>query len=150
VRRSIISARDQRGRVMAMYPQFRTRMIEAVRTIEGRLMPTARSEEYQFRIEYEALEPPRVWILKPALRPREPGGRMPHMYDQERLCLYLPNGGEWSGDMSLANTLIPWVSEWLFYYETWHATGEWLGGGTEPFATRTLRKEKDKEDHDRE
>ena len=25
--------------------------------------------------------------------------------------------------------LIPWISEWLFYFEMWLITGEWYGGG---------------------
>ena len=24
---------------------------------------------------------------------------------------------------------MPWVSLWLFFYEIWVVTGEWLGGG---------------------
>ena len=34
--------------------------------------------------------------------------------------------------MQLATTIVPWCSEWLFYYELWLATGEWLGGGVHP------------------
>lgn len=32
----------------------------------------------------------------------------------------------------IANTIIPWTIEWLYYYELWLATGEWLGGGDHP------------------
>jgi hypothetical protein len=32
--------------------------------------------------------------------------------------------------MPLAMTVIPWISEWLYFYELWLVTGEWLGGGT--------------------
>ena len=63
------------------------------------------------------------------------------MYDQERLCLYLPGSGEWSGGMSLAHTVIPWVSVWLFYYELWHATGE----GFERCAGRRPRNANDRD-----
>jgi hypothetical protein len=31
----------------------------------------------------------------------------------------------------IADTLVPWASEWLFDYELWLATGEWYGGGIE-------------------
>jgi hypothetical protein len=27
------------------------------------------------------------------------------------------------------NTILPWISEWLFFYELWLFTGDWLGGG---------------------
>ncbi len=52
------------------------------------------------------------------------------MYDQKRLCLYLP--GQWSGEKPIAVTIVPWASVWLYFYEVWRATGEWLGGGVEP------------------
>jgi hypothetical protein len=65
------------------------------------------------------------------------------MYDQERLCLYLPGSGEWSGDMSLGHTVIPWISVWLFYYELWHVTGDWLGGGHETNLTGPYPEERE-------
>jgi hypothetical protein len=37
---------------------------------------------------------PRVWVLSPRLVCREDADCIPHMYDQERLCLYLPGSGE--------------------------------------------------------
>ena len=40
--------------------------------------------------------------------------------------------------MPIADTIIPWTSEWLFFYELWLATGgEWLGEGEHP-PPRTL------------
>ena len=32
----------------------------------------------------------------------------------------------------ISETIMPWLALWLFHYEAWHATGEWLGGGQEP------------------
>ena len=32
----------------------------------------------------------------------------------------------------IADTIIPWTQEWLYYYEMWLATGEWYGGGHAP------------------
>lgn len=34
--------------------------------------------------------------------------------------------------MRLADTIVVWASEWLFFYESWLLTGDWLGGGHEP------------------
>ncbi|MGH8092034.1 MAG: hypothetical protein ACREIF_00990 [Chthoniobacterales bacterium] len=31
--------------------------------------------------------------------------------------------------MRLADTIVPWTSRWLYFYEIWLATGEWMGGG---------------------
>ncbi len=46
-----------------------------------------------------------------------------------QICLFLP--GEWRKDMLIANTIIPWAIEWLYFYELWRITGKWLGGGHE-------------------
>lgn len=63
------------------------------------------------------------------------------MYGQESLCLYLPNSGEWTPEMPIAVTIVPWASVWLYFYEFWYATGEWLGGGVEPDTTPPIRRE---------
>jgi hypothetical protein len=110
----------------------------------GDVQPTSRSVVYNVRIEYRAGDPPEVTVLSPKLVPREEGGRLPHVYPGDKLCLYTPYTGQWTPDMSLPHTIVPWISEWLFYYELWHATGEWLGGGTEPAANETIRNEKEK------
>ena len=34
--------------------------------------------------------------------------------------------------MWIADTILPWTSLWLYFYELWHATGQWLGGGEHP------------------
>jgi hypothetical protein len=47
------------------------------------------------------------------------------------LCLFLGNH-EWHESIPIADTLVPWASEWLFFYELWLATGEWLGEGEHP------------------
>jgi hypothetical protein len=98
----------------------------------GPVKPSAMSHEYQVRIVYEFGDSPKVWVLSPALKPRCDGGRIPHVYGGPRPCLYLPNSGEWRPDRYIADTIIPWTSLWLYYYEVWHATGEWLGGGVHP------------------
>jgi len=38
--------------------------------------------------------------------------------------------------MLLADTIVPWLMSWLFFYEIWHAIGEWLGGGVEHSARK--------------
>ena len=92
-------------------------------TWEGDLQPTPDSPRYRLRVEYHLGGPPRVVVLSPPLRPGAP-----HLYDDGSLCLYWP--GEWlwrTSDKSIAKTVIPWAAFWLFYYELWSVTGEWLG-----------------------
>ena len=60
----------------------------------------------------------------------------PHKFDIDvenkmvRICLY--RYSEFSSSKLLVNTIIPWTIEWLYYYELWLATEEWLGGGEHP------------------
>ncbi len=55
------------------------------------------------------------------------GISIPHVFSDGSLCLHIP--GQWQSDMTIAEYIVPWIAEWLFYYEVWLATGEWLGGG---------------------
>lgn len=75
---------------------------------------------------------PRVDVLSPALirREAEPDKLIPHLYRTPegappRLCLYYPDGTEYTAAMWLAETVVPWAAEWLACYEMWHITGDW-------------------------
>jgi hypothetical protein len=145
-RRSILSARDQLARVQLLYPHFQSRVTRAgVLVVEGDIRPTSMSVTYRVRIEYEAGGAPEVSVLYPPLKPIEEGGRLEHVYPGDRLCLYQPWADEWAPDKSLAQTIIPWIAEWLFHYEIWHATGQWLGGGSHPHPATTFTREAPKE-----
>jgi hypothetical protein len=97
----------------------------------GTLQPTSLSEGYRIKIRYKTGCFPETTVVTPALRQRD-GQPIPHMYHQKRLCLFHPEKCEWNGTMSIAESILPWASLWLYYYELWHATGEWLGGGEHP------------------
>lgn len=98
-------------------------------TWTGTLQPTALSATYTVRVQYRLGSAPRVMILSPQLRPRDDGGVIPHVYGHDRPCLYYPKFREWHPGAFVGETIVPWASLWLHYYELWHATGEWLGGG---------------------
>lgn len=94
---------------------------------------------YTVEVSYRLGDSPNVYVLDPALKKRAGSDEpIPHMYSATRLCLYLPRAGEWNKGMYLSQTILPWTSLWLYYYEVWHATGEWLGGGVH--LPRNLRK----------
>lgn len=102
----------------------------------GEIQPTTASMTYTVRVEYELGKPPAVFVESPALERRE-GEKIPHLYSEERLCLYLPGAGEWKSDLPIATTIILWTYVWLYHYEVWHVTGRWLGGGHEPDRPKT-------------
>lgn len=98
--------------------------------------PTEESKEYCIEIKYN-YSIPKVYINNQGIM-KEKDEKIPHTYERKyidenkqivRPCLYYPNYGEWKNYMYIADTIIPWTIEWLFYYEMWRITGEWLGGG---------------------
>ncbi|PYJ64114.1 MAG: hypothetical protein DME24_00075 [Verrucomicrobia bacterium] len=50
-----------------------------------------------------------------------------HMYHNDTLCLYDWRAQPWQKNWHLHQTIIPWMAEWLVFYELWLLTGKWLG-----------------------
>lgn len=116
---------------------------------EGDLTPV--SQPYRVRIvDHRGMDDgrlsfvshsPSVRVLSPlSLREEEPHVSVPHLYgahDDPRgaeLCLFHPSSREWNDYMLLADSIVRWSAEWLFYYEMWHVTGSW-GGDEAPHGT---------------
>jgi hypothetical protein len=113
---------------------------------EGELSPTS-ARAYTVRLSYFVpimgerftigQVQPRVRVLAPLLEQHQgyEQGPLPHVYwdkddpDRPFLCLFSPEGREWSIDDLIADTTIFWASRWLFFYEGWLATKKWKGGG---------------------
>ncbi len=95
------------------------------------LTPTPLSNTYDIRLEYKKNFHPCVFVINTTLQLYPGATELPHVYnsDKQHLCLYFRKGQEWNSTMYIAETIIPWASEWLFYYEIWLCTGEWNGGG---------------------
>ena len=127
------SIAEQVSLMRSKYPQFATKMdsFNAMR-VEGSLRPTARSIDYRFRLLYTFNQAPKVKILSPVLVRNSSGDSIPHVYKNGNLCLYRPKYGEFTAKDFLFDTIISWISLWLYHYEVWHLTGEWLGGGEHP------------------
>ena len=76
---------------------------------------------YTYKVVYNGKVPPKVWILSPALVENPP-----HIYKDMSLCLYFPPEQRWRyGASSLYSHTIPWVHEWILFYEIWLITGNW-------------------------
>lgn len=73
-----------------------------------------------------------MWIVGDELEKLD-SPQFPHKFDIDekknmvRICLY--RYSEFDSRKLISNTIIPWTIEWLYFYELWLATGEWLGGG---------------------
>jgi len=89
---------------------------------------------FQSGFEYAHAWFPEVRILSPSIdrRAEDPDTPIPHVYDElddPNLCLFDPAFGGWDASQPIAATTVPWIAEWLRFYEAWHATGIWYGGG---------------------
>ena len=116
-----LSLTIQKACIRERFPQFSYSRVKSTWT--GILRPTNTSPEYLVEITYRLYEIPQVFVLKPKLH-----SETPHIYRESgALCLYYPEDGSWNSRKLLGNTIFLWTAEWLYYYELWLATGQWLG-----------------------
>lgn len=143
----MMSMRDQRLRMRQLYPNFSVVLDGGWHVVwEGTLRPVAKTFRVQVGLtlkdwlgEMRINSPyPQVWMVEPKLvfaRGSEPYRLVPHIYpnsfdlSNSALCLFDPAQQEWTRDMAIAETTLPWTIDWLTSYEGWLATGEWTGGG---------------------
>jgi len=111
-------------------------------TWEFTAQPSPLSRIYLVRMIYSRGSYPKVFVVDPDLTELAQGKELPHVYQQKppQLCLYFPRTREWSPEMWLHKTLVPWAFLWLFFFEVWLATGEWKGGGIHPRARNENKK----------
>lgn len=96
------------------------------------IVPSPNSARYRIRINYTIGMPPKVYVIDPPVLKRPEGeALLQHVFSTEKqqLCLYYGPFGEWNDSMFLARKIVPWIAEWLLFYELWLITGDWLGEG---------------------
>lgn len=87
------------------------------------IQPDSDSTTYMVRIQYDYMSPPKVKILNPIIKP----STKYHVYANGNLCLYYPKEQPWDYQNHLYDTIVPWVAEWLVFYELYQVCGKWLG-----------------------
>ena len=107
--------------VQQRFPQFKFSWHNGTGVWLGPLQPNTMSVVYTVLIKYKLTAIPKIWVTDPVLE-----YDAPHRYKDRSLCLYWPREWHWSSDQKLSVTLIPWAALWLYYYELWMDTGEWL------------------------
>ena len=116
-----------------LHPWLETRISGKTLTAEGWTQPLPVTARYRVRIRYRLGYWPVAEIIDPPLHRRVADQRVAHTnsVDNEP-CLFTKERGDWRPSMFLATTVVPWLEEWLVFYEGWHLTGAWQGGGTLP------------------
>lgn len=80
-------------------------------------------DRYKVRIKFLAGRIPEVMILSPDILPLEDI----HRYKGGSLCLFYPLDMKWKDTTKISEFTIPWIFEWILYYEIWKLTGLWEG-----------------------
>lgn len=129
--RAPVSLMVQKGRLIRLYGD----LIEKCNISKNELScimllrPTVESDAYRIKIGYKMSERcPKAWILSPPIKKVD--GRYPHhIYGWNngypQLCVYYPGFSEWTQQMDIATSFVPWILTWLCTYEFWVITGEW-------------------------
>lgn len=91
---------------------------------EGEVQPFWYTSKYTLCLNYEWLWPPRIWVVEPDFSKLK---GLPHVYAENRLCLYHPSDWNWQSSCNITDTVIRWAQMWLVYFEDYLRTGTWRG-----------------------
>lgn len=100
-----------------------------VLTCIGWLQPDGAKEKYKVKIESVAGQEPKTTILYPVI---EPSVHI-HMYDDHSLCLSYKLDMHWTSKINIHQYTIPWISEWIVFYELYLVNGNIWEGRESPF-----------------
>ena len=124
----------QAKKLRSYFPDSRFTIKNNILIWKGYLQPTEISLKYWIKVVYQREKHPDIYVLdpKPLVLPQGKT-KLKHVYDtkKQHLCIYYKDVQEWDEAKFIADTIIPWTSEWLLHYEIWVATGIWHGGGIE-------------------
>ena len=144
-----LTVQEQDRRIREVFPEFKLTLNAGWMAVwEGPLTPIMR--RYRVRVVHFRRRFFDTWSLENdyaavqvvdpviGLDPRGTGQLPPHIYfnmadpPYPRLCLYDPKERLWTPEEYIADTIIPWTIDWLFFFEGWLDTGTWEGGGRHP------------------
>lgn len=121
----------QRAKLLKYFPDSKVTVERNILTWKYTLSPTPLSESYDIKLVYRFGYHPDIYVVNRKLNLFPGELNLPHVYNTEKqwLCLYYRKAKEWNNQKFIADTIVPWISEWLYHYEFWLATGEWHGKG---------------------
>lgn len=92
------------------------------------------NNEYIIKIIQETIFAiPEIFVINPNLKTYEDEA-IPHTYGMKKIkgkkylqiCPFYPKE-DWNNAMIIADTVLLWSIEWLFFYEIWLVSGQWCG-----------------------
>jgi hypothetical protein len=94
----------------------------------GWLQPNDCKVRYKIKIEYVAGHEPKSTILYPIIEP----ARKIHMYPDHSLCLHYALDMKWTEKIKIYQYTVPWIAEWIIYYEIYLLNGGYWEGPESP------------------
>lgn len=100
--------------------------------LEGSVQPTIVSPCYKIKISFKVGQNPFVQVISPELKLYPGKTSLPHVnsHPDNPLCLFLFEFDNRKD--ALAETVVVWITWWLYFYEIWYQTGKWIARGTHP------------------
>jgi hypothetical protein len=90
----------------------------------GYTKPEGSNYTYKVKIEHVVGKEPKTTILEPVVKPAS----KIHMYADHSLCLSYSKETKWSEKTKVYENTIPWLIEWIIYYELYLVNGNiWEG-----------------------
>lgn len=91
---------------------------------KGWIQPEGCKVSYKIKIEYVSGHEPKSTILSPKIEPC----KEIHMYNDYSLCLHYPPDMHWNAQVPIHAFTLPWISEWVVFYELYLINGNiWEG-----------------------
>lgn len=111
--------RYQQALIEKNYSFLKCRIENKVLKCIGWITPPGASTSYKVLIEYVVGKEPKTTILHPEIQ----HSHKIHMYRDHSLCLSFPPDMKWTDSSRIAELTIPWIAEWLVYYELYLVNG---------------------------
>lgn len=107
------------------YSFLRCRIENNVLVCRGTVTGDSYKNQYQVEVRCVYGHEPSTKIVTPEdIQP----SRYIHMYDDHTLCLHYPPDMKWTGRTAIFQYTIPWLLEWILYYEIYLRNGNiWEG-----------------------
>lgn len=90
-----------------------------VLTCTGYLQPPGCKDRYKVKVEYVTGNEPKCTIVQPKIDPC----KEIHMYNDNSVCLHYAPDMFWDEKINFYQYTIPWLSEWIVFYERYLENG---------------------------
>lgn len=106
--------------IQRYYNFIKSKISNGILYCHGSYQPS--NKAYKYLIRYDGFNNPNVTITSQEIEYNDDI----HLYARDNsLCLHFPKDKDWTPRLPLSHTIIPWIHEWLVFYELYLITGRW-------------------------